>query len=153
VSKRTLFTVLISIFLTAATQSMWGQTTGKIVVNFSITVDASISPTANIACQASAEVSDGAAGAKNLIHETATVLATRSGSTATCTVDIPYSWNLVTPTTDKVVLGYQITAPVEVPTGSVTSTLPARVSEQPRYAAIPVPLSGSTTTEDLTVTF
>jgi hypothetical protein len=152
-SKKTLFTVLMSIFLTAATQSMWGQATGKIVVNFSIAVDASISSTANIACQASAEVSDGPASAKNLIHETATVLATRSGSTATCTVNIPYSWNLVTATTDKVVLGYQITAPVEVPTGSVTSTLPARVSEQPRYAAIPVPISGSTTTEDLTVTF
>jgi hypothetical protein len=153
VSRRTLIiTVLLSLFMAGATHSMWGQTTGTIVVNFSITVDATISSTAGIGCHAAASVSDGPTGAKNLINEAAGVLATRTGSTASCTVNIPYSWNLVTPTTDKVILAYSITAPAEVPPGS-PSSLPTRVSEQTRFAAISVPASGSITTENLTVTF
>ena len=145
---------MFSLFLVAPTRFM-GQTTasGKFVVNFSITLDASISSTAKIACQASAEVSDGPNGAKNVLHETASVLATRSGATATCTVNIPYSWDLLTESTDTVVLGFQLTAPVEVPTGAPTQLLPSRISIQPRYAAIAVPAPGSTTTENLTVTF
>lgn len=153
-SKKMLRNILFSALLVAPTQFLGQSTTsGKFVVNFSITVDASISSSAKIACQASAEVSDGPNGAKNVIHETATVLATRSGSTATCTVDIPYSWDLLTESTDTVVLGFQLTSPVEVPTGSPTQLLPARVSAQPRFTAIPVPANGSTTTENLTLTF
>lgn len=151
--RKTLFAIALSMFVAAATHSMQAQTSGTFVVNFTITVNATISSTANIGCQASAEVSDGPSGAKNLIRETASVVATRSGSTATCSVNIPYSWILTTASTDKVVLGYIITAPVEVPAGMPSQQYPQRISAQPRYASIAIPASGTTTTEDLTITF
>jgi len=156
VSKKTLIAISFSMFLmVAAAQSMSAQTTtgGTIVVNFSITVDATLSPTANIGCSASADVYDGPSTARNVIHEAASVLATKSGSTATCTLNIPYSWSLLTPTTDKIILGFNIVAPVEIPPGTPSAALPSRVSNQPRYAAIPVPVNGTTTTENLTLTF
>lgn len=151
--KKMLLTVLLSMFVAVAAQSLSAQaTTGNIVVNFSITVDASIATTANISCMASADITDGPSTGRNVIRETAAALATRSGSTATCTVDIPYSWSLTTPSTDLIILGFQITAPAEAAPGSMTS-LPSRVSTQSRFAAIHVPVSGTTTTENLTLTF
>ena len=152
-SRRTLISILLSMFMVGATHSIWGQTTGTIVVNFSITINSSIPSTAELACHAAAQVTDGpATGPKNVIVEGSTVAATRSGSSASCTVTLPYSWNLVTPTTDKIVLGYSVGAPGEVPPGSPGS-LPARNTSQSRYAAIPVPAAGSTTTENLTIVF
>jgi len=121
--------------------------TGKFVVNFTITVSSTIASTLKISCGVTATVLDSAT--LNEIIESATVVATRSGSTATCSVTIPYSWNLGSSTTDKVSLGYQIIAPVEA-TGS--SVLPNRLSEQTAFATIAVPATGSTTTETLTPT-
>jgi len=77
---------------------------GKFVFNFTITVSSTLASTAKILCEASASTED--AATLNFITETASVTATRSGSTATCTVTIPYSWNLSSSTTDKVSLTY-----------------------------------------------
>jgi len=44
------------------------------------------------------------------ITESATIIATRSGATATCTVLVPYEWPLQTPATDKVTLSVSVSA-------------------------------------------
>ena len=125
--------------------------TGKFVFKFTITVDATIAATAKIACSASAAVDDNlTGGAPSFISEAAVALATRSGSTATCTVNIPYSWNLTTASTDTVTLGYSIIAPIEV--AVVTGALPSRTSSA-NLASIKVPANGATTTETITATF
>jgi hypothetical protein len=118
---------------------------GKFVFNFTITVSSTLASTAKILCEASASTED--AATLNFIVETASVTATRSGSTATCTVTIPYSWNLSSATTDKVSLSYEIVA--GVPTATVP--LATRTSAQP-LKTISVPANGATTTETIAAT-
>jgi len=118
---------------------------GKFVFNFTITVSSTLASTAKILCEASASTED--VSTLNFIAETASVTATRSGSTATCTVTIPYSWNLSSSTTDKVSLSYQIIAGVP----STTIPLATRTSEQ-SLKTIAVPANGATTTETITAT-
>jgi hypothetical protein len=80
--------------------------------------------------------------------EEASVLASRSGSTATCTVNIPYSWGLLNGSTDLVALNYTVDA----------FTYTAASNGQPtRYSirALPnmhVPANGTTTTINAAVT-
>ena len=119
---------------------------GKFVFNFTITISSTISTSVKIACAANATLEDVAT--TNFILESAEVTATRSGSTATCTVNIPYSWKLGSAPTDKVTLTYQISAPVEA-TG--TAVLPSRISQQ-TVGVISVPANGATTTETVTAT-
>lgn len=120
--------------------------TGTIVVNFTITVSSAIPTTDKISCLVSASLFDTAS--TKSIEETATVAATRSGSTATCKVSIPYSWGLTSATTDQVSLNYVISAP-----GLFTATngLPSRTSTQ-SLGHIPVPKTGTTTTESVAAT-
>jgi len=122
-------------------------TTGKFVFNFTITVAATIAATAKIACSANASTVDLATG--NFVTEEAVVLATRSGTTATCTVNIPYSWNLGSAATDKVALTYSLQAPAAA---TAATAFPVRLSSQ-SIATIAVPASGTTTTETVTATF
>jgi hypothetical protein len=120
-------------------------TGGKFVFNFTITVSSNLGSTAKILCEASALTEDAASA--NLITETASVTATRSGSTATCTVNIPYSWNLLSASTDKVSLSYQIIG------GVPTTTVPlATRSSGQSLKQIAVPANGATTTETITAT-
>lgn len=118
---------------------------GKFVFNFTITVSSTLASTAKIGCQATASLEDVVSLTSTL--ETASAVATRSGSTATCTVTIPYSWNLSSPTSDKVSLTYSIIA------GAATTVnpLPARTSEH-SFGPISVPANGATTTEPITAT-
>ena len=124
---------------------------GKFVFNFTITVDATISSTAKIVCTATATVEDNlTGGSPNFIIETASALATRSGTTATCTVNIPYSWSLATGTTDNITLGYNLEAPVEA---SATTSLPSRGSSMSNFKTMKVPTTGTTSTFAPTPTF
>lgn len=84
------------------------QITGELKIAGTVTiVSPSITSTTPINCTATAIVASDANGP---ITEEAASLATRSGSTATCTVLIPYEWLLATPTTDKVVLSVSVAA-------------------------------------------
>ena len=121
--------------------------TGTLVFNFTITVKANISSTAKIQCTATASLLDSLTA--NEIIEQDTVLATRTGTTATCSPTINYSWDLGSSSTDKISLGWIISAPAEATT---SSALPSRVSEQLSFTSIKVPASGTTTTETLTPT-
>ena len=121
-------------------------TTGKFVVSFTITVASTIAATAKIACISTASLVD--VTTSNFIEEEAAVVATRSGTTATCTVNIPYSWNLGSASSDKVTLTYSIQAPVEA---SATTQFPQRLSTQ-SIGTISVPANGATTNETVTAT-
>jgi hypothetical protein len=124
---------------------------GKFVFKFTITVNATIASAAKIACAASIGTDDNLTGGNpNFISEEAVAPAVRSGSTATCTVNIPYSWALATGATDTISVGYNIIAPVEV--AAVTGQLPSRASSA-SLPTIKVPASGTTTTETITATF
>jgi hypothetical protein len=119
--------------------------TGKLVFNFTITIASTIATTSPIACTGTAEVID---ASSNFILESASVAASRSGATATCTVSIPYSWSLTTASTDKVILNISVTA------GSLASGsagLPNRSHSQ-GLGQISVPAPGVTTTETVKVT-
>ena len=125
---------------------------GKLVFNFTITVNATIAPTAKIACTAIASVDDNLTGGSPMAFtESASALATRSGTTATCTVNIPYSWNLATGSTDHIMLSYYIQAPTEI--AVVTDALPARSTIVSDLGTIKVPATGTTTTETITARF
>lgn len=124
--------------------------TGKLVFSFTITIQSSIPSSSNIACEASAEIDDAGAGGQGpLITEAAAVAATRSGTTATCTVNVPYAWNLLNSSTDKVQLSYVISAPSSAFSG--TSGLPARISTN-IFGTIKVPANGATTTQTIKAT-
>jgi hypothetical protein len=116
--------------------------TGKFVVNFSITVASSIPSADTIGCEVTADVEG--------ITETAAVAATRTAATAKCLVTIPYSWILVSPTTDEIELQYDITN--DNSALGVPSALPIRISHHP-IAALKVPANGAVTTETVTATF
>lgn len=119
--------------------------TGKFVVNFTITVSSTLSTSDVISCGVTSTLLD--TGSTFEILEGATVAATRSGSTAKCTVTIPYSWTLVTSTTDMVLLTFDI----NVPATTAGSQFPNRFSEH-GFANIHVPANGATTTFNLTPT-
>ncbi len=124
---------------------------GKFVVNFTITVDSTIASTNKIACNVTASLEDGiATTSPNLIEEEAGTAVTRgTGSTVTCSVTIPYSWELSTPTADSISLSYYITSPVEVSTSA--GQYPIRYSSQ-SIGSIKVPTTGTTTTKTVTAT-
>ena len=119
-------------------------TTGKLIFNFTISVQSALASTVGIACEASAQLVE--VTTQHIILENATVAATRTGTTAKCTVTIPYSWVLVTPKTDMVTLSYTLSAPTATP------ALPSRLSSQ-TVAVITVPLTGTTTTETVSAVF
>jgi hypothetical protein len=126
---------------------------GKITVNFTITIGSSIAPTSPIACMVNASVNDTNLTTfvtSNTIVEEATTLATRSGVTAKCTVTFAYSWPLVNIKTDKAMLAYSITTGTSGIANSTTSVNP-RYSLQ-TIATIPIPAKGATTTETVAAT-
>lgn len=123
---------------------------GSFVFKFTITVKSTNLGTDTIACSANLEVFD-----ENLTTfvlsgsytEEAAVAATRSGSTATCTVTIPYSWSLANGSTDTVSLSYGI----EAPASASNPPLPNRINAR-SLASIHVPANGATTTVTVTAT-
>jgi hypothetical protein len=117
--------------------------TGTIVVNFTVTVSSAIARTAEIGCAAGASILD--AGTDNEIVEVAgTAVSRGTGSTVTCSVTIPYSWNLASANLDTVGLTYSVTSPVDF--SAPLGEWPHRAGAQ-SLGSIGVPVSGTTTTE------
>jgi hypothetical protein len=118
--------------------------TGKFVVNFTITISSAIATTTTIACNVDVVVVD----STGELTDSLATSATRSGSTATCSVSIPYSWELSS-ASDLVSISYDVSAPPQ-PVVS-TSVFPRRYSAHP-ITTITVPATGSTTTYTITDT-
>lgn len=121
---------------------------GKIVVNFTITVDSAIASTNKIGCSVTVGLID-TAGLNTITEQAGTAVTRGTGSTVSCSVTIPYSWKLASATTDSVGIQYFITSPVEVATPA--GEFPTRTSSQ-SLPAIKVPVNGATTTETVTAT-
>lgn len=122
--------------------------TGKFVANFTIKLVTAVPSGSEVVCALSAstdEISSTTHLLTNEIFETAGTKATVSGSTATCTVTIPYSWYLTTSSSDTVALSYTL----EMANASAPLANPlSRYSSQfvPGAGAIKVPANGTTTT-------
>jgi hypothetical protein len=131
-------------------------TGGKVVFNFTLTVNSVIPKNAVIACEAHIDINESSGQS---ITEKGFVLAHLvSGNQWACSVVIPYSWVLATPTTDKARLSYkiaiadalQLTATNSTAT-TVLAPLAPREADQ-GIAFISIPLNGATTTETVNVT-
>jgi hypothetical protein len=83
------------------------------------------------------------------LDEGGTSYATVNGSTATCTVTLPYSWPLASPSTDTVELSYEIQ--VFSPTAPYDA-YDDRYSEHTINRSLPMPANGATTSIDVTTT-
>ncbi len=128
--------------------------TGKFVFTFTVTVSSTVPNHGVVACTAFANVNE--SSGQN-IQQMASGIATPSGGKATCTVNMPYSWALATPGSDKIILsykveliyGYQITAS----NGTAIVTTPVSGDKvNANFASIPVPPNGATTTENVGAT-
>jgi hypothetical protein len=119
--------------------------TGTIVVNFNITIRSVIPATTPINCGVEATVTEVSAGGINIILDGATVVATRTGSTAKCTVTIPYSW--MVSSSARLGLNYNLIAAKPAATGLLSR------SSLGTIASIPVPANGATTTQTVNTVF
>jgi len=123
---------------------------GKLVFDFTITVDSTFATTTPIYCEVGANlVDDITSGSGREITESAAATATRTGSTAKCTVTIPYSWSLATPSTDMVFLSYTIIA-ANVSTSSVTAVALRTAGQS--LPSIAVPANETTHTQSIAAT-
>lgn len=121
--------------------------TGKFVFNFTITVNSTIASTSQIGCFAGVSTND-TTNLNNVVDAAAVAVTRGSGTTVKCTVTIPYSWKLGSPSTDMVHLSYTIGSPLEL---GIVSAYPNREGAQ-SLGTIKVPLNGATTTETITAT-
>ncbi len=124
---------------------------GTFTFKITITIKSTNLGSDTIECSAAATVDDinkTTFTSSGFYIEEASVLATRSGSTATCTVNIPYSWGLANGSTDVVGLLYTIAA--FNPTAS-SFGLPGRDNSHD-LASIKVPANGTTTTMNAAAT-
>jgi hypothetical protein len=120
-------------------------TTGTFVFNFTITIASKNLGGDTILCTVDTSTFD--AAALLTASESASVKATVTGSTAKCTVTIPYSWPLKSATTDTVSLDYSVSAVAS----TTTSAEPVRISGQ-NLPTIKVPKTGATTTQTIAST-
>jgi hypothetical protein len=118
-------------------------TTGTLIYKFTITISSTDITTAEqIACMSTNDVFDSSG---RTFDEQKTVAATRTGSTATCTITVPYSWALSSASTDMISQDVNVTVPYSA------ITLPLRLSDQ-TLASIKVPASGTKTTTNVAFT-
>lgn len=132
----------------AASAAAAAPVTGTFVAKFTIKLVTPVPSGSQVLCELNAnlfEENTTTGTVSNEIEEDAAAKATVSGSTASCTVSIPYSWTLATPSSDTVNLGYYLY--IVNPTGANESAL-TRSSTQflPGAGSIKVPASGTTTT-------
>lgn len=116
---------------------------GTLVVNFTIAVKSAIPTASPILCEVGAAMYEKLPeSGYNIIADSASVAATRTGATARCKVTIPYSWAVLNPANATVHVSYSVTA-------SKTSTPPTGLlsrSTSDTIGSIALPANGATTT-------
>jgi hypothetical protein len=130
--------------------------TGTIITTFAITVASTIPAATQITCNVTASVIEinSSFEVTNNIVDSATVLASRNvaAGSATCTVKIPYSWLLLTPSGDQANLSYDINANTALAKTTKADTLINRNSTQ-TFDIISIPGdNGATTNESVQAT-
>ena len=84
------------------------QTSGKIILTLTTTLTTSFPTTEVFSRGLNATVADVLSGLT--FSDTIFVTATRSGNTLSCTVSLPYAWDLVSPTQDIMLGWYSVNA-------------------------------------------
>jgi hypothetical protein len=113
--------------------------------NFSIAA-LDVPPSAVIFCYASMSTED----SNGNFYETNTTVATRTGSSATCSVPLLANWTLVNPTTDTISAYYEAYSEQSVAVGSYTEVI-ERYGEAPSLT-LPVPANLQTVNNPVSVT-
>jgi len=129
-------------------------TTGTVVFNLTITLKTPLPKNGILACGAGASVIETTFSAAESGFAFAKLV---SGNTYSCTVTIPYSWTLNSPSTDKIILSYkaQVTEGIQVTATNGTATVVVAGAGRGSSQTIPsvlVPANGATTTENVSVT-
>jgi hypothetical protein len=129
-------------------------TTGKFVFGFTVTISSALPKNAVVVCTARASVNE--SGGQS-VTQTATGIATPSGGKATCTATMPYSWELATPSSDKVLLTYSVEvdygyeATASNGTGTIV-TLASTDKVAQSLGSRAIPADGATTDESVSAT-
>jgi len=109
-------------------------TTGTVAITLTVTVQTA--GVKAVDCAGVVSILDTAT--RTVFSVSTTVAATGTGATRTCTISVPYSFVLASPSTDSLGIGYTISAP----TGA--SPLGRNLEASP-LKTIPLPKSGTTT--------
>jgi len=115
-------------------------------VNVTLTITLKTAGLTNITCNEELFVTDNITGGPRSYNESDTVAATGTGTTRTCKLSIPYSWSLVTPTTDSMTTSYSVIG------FTGTSGLPSRSSGLSPLDTRKVPANGTITALTAAVT-
>jgi hypothetical protein len=115
-------------------------TTGKIVLTLTVTLQSTFPTNEVFSCGLSASGFDVSSSLSFI--DTIEVAGKRSGNTVTCAVTLPYSWALVSASSDTMGISYSVSAVAG------TTGLPTRLAEH-GIANIKVPPTGTTTTYTL----
>jgi hypothetical protein len=78
--------------------------------------------------------------------ENASIVATVTGGTATCNVEIPYTWSLMTPSTDIITVSYDVAIIHDFVVGTSTKAVSTRESSHTITSITGVPPGGTHTT-------
>ncbi len=129
-------------------------TNGTLVARFTVKLVTPVPSGHQVQCGLTASVDDENKSTytiDNHIYDTASTKASVSGSTATCTVTIPYSWYLSNLSTDTVQLTYSLYI---LNASATNGSGEARTSSQfvPGAGAIKVPANNATTTFNIAAT-
>jgi len=131
-------------------------TTGAFVFRFNITVASPLPKNGIVVCQADADVSE--SSTNGAFEESAAGFATFvSGHVWTCTATMHYSWPLSTPSMDQVNLNEEASIiearAVTATNANATTVTTASVRQSARSGGTlaSVPLTGSTTVENVSV--
>ena len=111
-------------------------------VNVTITITVKTTSLTNFTCSITVSTSDSGGG----FEEMNTVAATGTGSTRTCKLSIPYSWSLLTQSTDPMSTSYTVLG------STGTTGLPQRGSSRAPLDTRKVPANGAITTLTAAVT-
>lgn len=129
----------------AAPEATTVTANGTIKMNFTITLKSSLPDTAGVDCSGTVSVSDYLASYS--YTDTKTSKGTRTGTTATCSVSIPYSW--VLPDRDQTISLNYVVGVTGLTDNSSTKNRTASSYSQP---SLPLPANGATTTKNYNVT-
>jgi len=120
-------------------------TTGKFVFNVTITISSALPANAVITCLAAGGVADATTGE---FTNVAGVAAKKAGTTATCALNIPYSWDLGSPAKD--IVAFDLT--VQATSGTLGSAAFYEEVFTAPGITLKVPANGATTTETIATT-
>lgn len=129
----------------ATEQDAAAATTFTGTVNLTITITLKTSGLTNITCTEDVSVTDGTTSPR-FFSELNTVTATGTGTTRTCKLSIPYSWDLTTQANDNMNTGYSVFA------STGTTGLPERTSGLSPLDVRKVPANGTITALTAAVT-